>query len=176
MATKETIGNEAAVNELTLNPTQEKTTMATTNNATDSAALVSTLNPDASDNSVHTDCTDESAGIPSNQTATTIINPLEPEPGDSAHIIKFKTIVAAALANPDFIGDHKKVEKATIAATMPNAEDRVRAQLKTHAERNLRAKAALEAERTGIYVAPTQADFDAYIEKGVITWREKQLQ
>lgn len=96
---------------------------------------------------------------------------LAPEP---QHTINLKNVFAAAIANPAFIGDYKKVEKAIQALTLPSPEDRVRAQLRSHAEKSLRAKAALEAERTGNYVAPTQDDYDAYVENGLITWRDKQ--
>lgn len=90
------------------------------------------------------------------------------------NIINLKMAYQSAISNPIFTGDYKKVEKAIQALTLPSPEDRVRAQLRSHAEKNLRAKAALEAERTGNYVAPTPADYDAYVEQGLISWREKQ--
>ena len=40
-------------------------------------------------------------------------------------------------------------------------------------ERKLRAEAAIEAERTGVYTAPTKAQIDAHIEKGLKAWRAK---
>jgi len=95
--------------------------------------------------------------------------PVEPQ-----NILNLKSAFASAIVNPAFTGDFKKVEKAIQALTLPSPEDRVRAQLRTNAEKSLRAKAALEAERTGTYVAPTQEDFDAYVEQGVAVWREKQ--
>jgi hypothetical protein len=98
----------------------------------------------------------------------------EPSTPEAQHIVNLKMAFATAISTPAFIGDYKKVEKATQALTLASPEDRVRAQLKSHAEKSLRAKAALEAEQTGTYVAPTQAEFDAYVEEGVKSWRAKQ--
>lgn len=97
-----------------------------------------------------------------------------PASGHPAYVDEFMLAYEAAIKSSDFLDDRKKVEKATAAMKLPNPEERVRAQLRSHAERNLRARAAREAERTGNYVAPTEADFKAYVEQGVQVWREKQ--
>lgn len=103
-------------------------------------------------------------------------NPLVPSASDPVHMAKFKIAVLAALDNTDFTGDAKKVEKATVAVTLPNPEDRVRAQLQVHAKKTLYAKAAEDAERGLPFVLPTKADIDAYVEKGIQAWKAKQPQ
>lgn len=103
-------------------------------------------------------------------------NPLAPSASDSPFIGKFKLAVLAALGNTDFTGDPKKVEKATQAVTLPNPEDRVRAQLQVHAKKTLYAKAAEDAERGLPFILPTKADIDSYVEKGVQAWKAKQPQ
>lgn len=103
-------------------------------------------------------------------------NPLAPSASDSPLMAKFKLTVLAALGNTDFTGDPKKVEKATQAVTLPNPEDRVRAQLQVHAKKTLYAKAAEDAERGLPFVLPTKADIDSYVEKGVQAWKAKQPQ
>jgi len=89
------------------------------------------------------------------------------------HIVVLKAAIAVALANPEFVKDIKRVEKVVDALKMPDEEARVRAQLKSHAEKKLRSDAAIEAERTGVYTAPTQAEINAQIEKGMKAWRAK---
>jgi len=102
------------------------------------------------------------------------INPLAPSSSDPVHVAKFKLAVLAALDNTDFTGDIKKVEKATQAATLPNPEDRVRAQLLSNAEKSLYAKAAKDAERGLPFVLPTKAAIYAQVEQGIKAYREKQ--
>jgi hypothetical protein len=90
------------------------------------------------------------------------------------HIITLKNFFKTAVGNADFVRDSKKVEKAIAALTLVDPETRVRAQLETNAKKTLRAKAAEKAEDTGEYVAPIQAEIDAYIEAGLKVWRDKQ--
>lgn len=98
-----------------------------------------------------------------------------PTAADLPHIILLKTAFTTAVANPDFVKDVKKVEKITATLTQVDPEVRVRAQLETNAYKTLRAKAAQVAEEPGgVYVAPTQAAIDKYIEDGLKVWRDKQ--
>lgn len=91
------------------------------------------------------------------------------------YIINLKNVFKTAICNDDFVKDIKKVEKAISALTMVDPETRVRAQLDTNAYKSLRAKAAKRAEEPGgSYVAPTQAEIDAYVNAGLQVWREKQ--
>jgi hypothetical protein len=89
------------------------------------------------------------------------------------HILALKDAFKAAVANPEFVKDSKRVEKAKDAFKMPDEEARVRAQLKSHAEKKLRSDAAIRAEDTGEYVAPTQDEINQHIERGVKAWRAK---
>lgn len=92
-----------------------------------------------------------------------------------AHIINLKDAFKTAIANPVFVGDSKKVEKAILALTLVDPETRVRAQLDTNAHKTLRAKAAKKAEEPdGVYVAPTKAEINKYINDGLEVWRSKQ--
>ena len=123
--------------------------------------------------------TDMSATTPADDTQASsnipaTSNPLAPSASDSLHMAKFKLAVLAALDNTDFTGDIKKVEKATQAVTLPNPEDRVRAQLLSNAEKTLYAKAAKDAERGLPFVLPTKADINAHVEHGIKAYREKQ--
>jgi hypothetical protein len=105
--------------------------------------------------------------------AAAAIPSLVPTASDPQHIINLKTAIAAALANPEYVKDIRRVEKSAESFKMPDEEARVKAQLKSHAERKLRADAAIEAERTGVYTAPSKAQIDAHIEKGLKAWRAK---
>jgi len=98
---------------------------------------------------------------------------ITPTPTDPPHIVELKAAIIAGLANPEFVKDIKRVEKAKDTFKMPDEEARVRAQHKVHAEKKLRAEAAVKAEETGVYVAPTQVEIDTHIERGLKAWRAK---
>ena len=97
------------------------------------------------------------------------------KPAEPQHIQDLRTAFALALATPDFTGDKKRVEKATAALTLPNPENRVRAQLTSSSLKILKAKKADEAFRTNTpYVPPTQEEVNTRVERGVQEWRDKQ--
>ena len=143
----------------TLNPTPEVPMVANTNSIIEPAVNSITTNPQ----------------VLAEVKATAVVpNLLLIAPSDSVHIIRFKTAVAAALVNPDFLGDVKKVEKATQAATLPNPEDRVRAQLLANAKKTMYANAAKDAEKGLPFVLPTSEEIARKVEEGVLVWRSKQ--
>ena len=91
-----------------------------------------------------------------------------------AHIITLANTFKKALGNAEFVKDVKKAEKADAVLTLVDPETRVRAQLETNAYKTLRSKAAILAEETGDYVAPTVEEVDAYVKAGLKVWRDKQ--
>jgi len=144
----------------------------------ESSAVTST--PEAASNPSHlilTGTTDGSATTGSEHLSP---DQLSVEPDQAAQqvepliILDLRRVFAQALVNKDFVGDRKRVDKAIKALTLPNPEDRVRAQLLTHAERSLYAQAARDAEKGAPFVAPTKAAIDAQVEAGVLVWRAKQ--
>jgi hypothetical protein len=58
-------------------------------------------------------------------------------PAEPQHVQDLRTAFALALATPDFTGDKKRVEKAIKALTLPDPETRVKAQLRSNAEKTL---------------------------------------
>ena len=94
------------------------------------------------------------------------------KPAEPQHILALRTAYALALATPDFTGDKKRVEKAIAALTLPDPETRVRAQLRSNAEKTLFAAAAKKATIPGnTFVPPTQEAIDKKVEEGVQEWR-----
>jgi hypothetical protein len=114
-----------------------------------------------------------------NQTDTTISTPVSPTatpatPTEPQHIQDLRTAFSLAIASAEFTDDSKKVKKAIEALKLPNPENRVRAQLRSNTEKTLYAAAAKRATNSGNpFVAPTQADIDAQVERGVQAWRDK---
>jgi hypothetical protein len=114
-----------------------------------------------------------------NQTDTINSTPVSPAesaltPTEPQHIQDLRTAFNLALATPDFTGDIKRVNKAIDALTLPNPETRVRAQLRSNAEKTLYAAAAKRASTGNPFVPPTQPEIDAQVERGVQAWRDKQ--
>lgn len=100
---------------------------------------------------------------------TPLVSATEPH-----YVTDLKAAFALAIASTDFTDNKKKVEAAIKALAVPNAEARVIAQLKTHAEKKLFADAGLAAVKTGNFIAPTQEAIDAYVAVGLAAWRAKQ--
>jgi hypothetical protein len=109
---------------------------------TPSGADVPTNQPDTNTTSGTTQ-TDTISSAPVSPTAAPAA-PAEPQ-----YVQDLRTAFTLALATPDFIGDKKKVEKATAALTLPKPETRVWAQDLTNARRKLNDKAVEEAKSTG---------------------------
>jgi hypothetical protein len=101
------------------------------------------------------------------------LNPVVPVV-ELQYVTDLKAAFALAIASPKFTEDKKKVEAAIKALAVPNAEARVIAQLKTHAEKKLFADAGLAAVKTGNFVAPTQEEIEAHVAIGLAAWRKKQ--
>jgi hypothetical protein len=135
-----------------------------------------TVNPAAD---VPTDQPDTNTTPGTNQTNTTISTPVSPTatpatPTEPQHIQDLRTAFSLAIASAEFTDDSKKVKKAIEALKLPNPETRVRAQLRSNTEKTLYAAAAKRATNSGNpFVAPTQADIDAQVERGVQAWRDK---
>lgn len=91
------------------------------------------------------------------------------------YVTDLKAAFELAIVSPDFIDNKKKVEAAIKALAVPNAEARVIAQLKTHAEKSLYAKAAMCALKNNtMVVAPTQEAINAKVAEGLAAWKAKQ--
>jgi hypothetical protein len=137
-------------------------------NTVQAAVEQSDLNPatDTTDNSVST-VADETISSAFQQQL--LIPASEP-----SYMGEFRQVSAAALVNPDFFNDRKRVEKAIAALKMPDPVARVRAQLLVNAEKTLYAEAAKRAEKGEAFVLPTKAQIDSKVEEGLKVWRDKQ--
>ena len=114
--------------------------------------------------------------VPTDQPEDTGTNQTEAPaaPAEPQHIADLRKVYALAIANADFTGDKKRVEKAIAALTLPDPETRVRAQLRSNAEKTLFAAAAKKATIPGnTFVPPTQEAIDKKVEEGVQEWRLK---
>jgi len=119
---------------------------------------------------------DPAAEVPTDQPEDTGTNQTEAPaaPAEPQHIADLRKVYALAIANADFTGDKKRVEKAIAALTLPDPETRVRAQLRSNAEKTLFAAAAKKATIPGnTFVPPTQEAIDKKVEEGVQEWRLK---
>ena len=115
--------------------------------------------------------------VPTDQPEDTGTNQSEAPaaPAEPQHIADLRKVYALAIANADFTGDKKRVEKAIAALTLPDPETRVRAQLRANAEKTLFADAAKKAAKNGNnFIPPTQEEIDLHVERGVLAWRDKQ--
>ncbi|MHB9148245.1 MAG: hypothetical protein ACYC2U_07735 [Candidatus Amoebophilus sp.] len=174
---KEIITPEAAVTTSTSNPTDTTINSVTADNSNQNSVtspIAGGALANLDDNTYMSAATlPDDAHV--SDSSTVVINLLEPLPSDPLHIVKYKTSVISALGNPNFTGDSKRVEKATQANTLPDTETRVRAQLRSNAEKKLYAEAGKRAEKGEAFVAPTKEAIDAIVETGVAAWRQKQI-